>query len=593
MEAVHFVHRVSVADAFSAGARAPEEEDGLMMRHAFPAMVFALSLVFAAPSRAGTATCSIDYKLPADIPTTTSDATNSTFQQFGWESFLGLNAPSVGGQISTSGDNLPQWAAWSATVDLLLCQGSPTPDGCTCPNDDCGSSGTRYYPDVCRGVPDYQAYRVLAQVGKIDDSFEEAATGGLSGDPVVDRFEGFLRYEILLSPATYAEIIAEKLYDESELMARTADVNLACGMSSYTGGDPADADMGALVVKLAWMDVTDPPQGFDPSRYHREHFLVFTPDYRNSDGIESCGIRTMALVGMHIAHKTFNQPIWIWSTFEHDLNAPDCTDVYPAPGTQQANTSCPESVEVDYNFYGQRCNGQVQACSSCNTAPTANGNCNNPTTTTGSGYCLDLPPANNGGISQLCRQIPISSYPEAATWNTACHDALGDDSVWSNYSLISSQWGTSAIPAGCSNVSADVFPGRVDDSKILPKVAIDSAMKPVLGNTAMESYDRSNCIGCHAKGSFANDTGATLSTDMMYFLQLQVSAPAASRPAFAADLESGGGGGGGGCAVVPQRRGGGAWIALAVLPLLMLRRRRRKPEVSTRRSFVNASTLRS
>ncbi len=136
-------------------------------------------------------------------------------------------------------------------------------------------------------------------------------------------------------------------------------------------------------------------------------------------------------------------------------------------------------------------------------------------------------------------------------------------------------------------------PGRVDDSKILPKVAIDSAMKPVLGNTAMESYDRSNCIGCHAKGSFANDTGATLSTDMMYFLQLQVSAPAASRPAFAADLESGGGGGGGGCAVVPQRRGGVAWIALAVLPLLMLRRRHRKREVSTRRSFVNASTLRS
>jgi hypothetical protein len=308
-----------------------------------------------------------------------------------------------------------------------------------------------------------------------------------------------------------------------------------------------------------------------------EDLLVYTPSYRNSDGVATCELRTMALVGMHVAHKTFNQPNWIWSTFEHDLNAPDCTGGMPGPGSQQVNVSCPDSVAIDYNLYGEICSGMVQSCASCNASPASNGNCDNPTTSVGAGYCLDEPPAANGGISTLCRQVPISSYPDAETWNTACQDALGSASAWSNYSLISSQWGTSAIPAGCSNVAAQIFSGSVNDSVILPKVAAGSAMKPLLANTTMESYDRSNCIGCHAKASITNSAGTALSTDLMYFLQLQVSAPASERPAFMEDVQSGGGGGGGGgggCAIVAKPQGNGAWCLLGAGMILAFRRRR-------------------
>ncbi len=380
-------------------------------------------------------------------------------------------------------------------------------------------------------------------------------------------------------PPNHDDIIAQKLYDQDSLKSRTSDVNLDCGLSSYSGGDPADVDMGALVVKVAWMDVTDAIQDgdLDPSRYHLEDLLVYTPAYRNSDGVASCELRTMAMVGMHVAHKTFNQPNWIWSTFEHDLNAPDCTGPLPGPGTQQTNTSCPDSVSTDYNFYGEVCNGTVQACASCNSVPAPNGICANPTTTIGSGFCIDQPPAANGGISQLCRQVPISSYPEAETWNTACKAALGGASVWSNYSLISSQWGTSAIAAGCNNVAGQIFSGKVNDSLILPKVAVGSAMKPILGNTSMESYDRSNCIGCHAKATFTNDAGTPLSTDLMYFLQLQVSAPASTRLAFPRDRPgaTNPASSSGGCAIAPKSGGTGAWVMLGALMILAARPRRR------------------
>src|SRR5512140_1124819 len=141
---------------------------------------------------AGAVDCTLQYSLPADIPVPTSQANDDTFQGFGWQSFLGLNAPTVGGQISTSGDNVPQWAAWSSTVDLLLCQGTPTPAGCVCAQGGCTQPGTHYYPSLCQAVPGYQNYRTIDQVSKVDDSFEEATTGGLSGEPVIDRFGGFL-----------------------------------------------------------------------------------------------------------------------------------------------------------------------------------------------------------------------------------------------------------------------------------------------------------------------------------------------------------------------------------------------------------------
>jgi hypothetical protein len=543
------------------------------------------ALLFPQLGGAQTVTCSVQYDFPADIPVPTSEADNDTFQEFGWQSFLALNAPSVGGQISTTGDNLPQWNAWSSTVDLLTCQGSPTPDGCVCAAGGCAQSGTRYYPPLCQAVPGYTSYRVLNEVSKVDDSFEEATTGGLSGDPVIDRFGSFLRYEILVSPATYDNVVQEQLFDPTYLMTLTSDLNLACGTSSYTGGDPANPQMGALTVKVAWMDVTQALQSgaIDASMYHVQQLLVYTPAYRNSTNQATCALRTMAMVGMHFEHKTVNQPNWIWTTFEHNLNAPDCIGPIPGPNTQQPNTSCPAMVSTNYNFYGENCNGSAAACAPCNAAPATNGTCMNPTTPLGAGYCVDQPPNPNGGMSKLCRQVPIASYPEAAAWNSACQTALGTSSVWANYELISNQWGTSAIPAGCANVARQIssssLNGPTDDTLILPKVTAGTAMKPLLGNTSMESYDRSNCIGCHAKARFTNNAGNPISTDFMYWLQLQVFAPAQAEPGLEptpSPTSGGGGGGGDGCQIgAPQSRAG--WtLLLPALSLLLLRWRRRR-----------------
>jgi hypothetical protein len=63
---------------------------------------------------------------------------------------------------------------------------------------------------------------------------------------------------------------------------------------------------------------------------------------------------------------------------------------------------------------------------------------------------------------------------------------------------------------------------------IQPQVDIagdGQSMRPYLANTTMETYVRANCMGCHSNASVAGTRGSP-GTDLMYFLQLEVSAAA-------------------------------------------------------------------
>ena len=526
------------------------------------------------------AVCSLDYVLPGDLPQPIPEkATTSDFMQFSWRTFLALNAPEVGGQISVEGDNPTQWSSWSSTGDLLN-QRNP------------GPSGSRHYPPACRRIRGHRRFRALQQVGKVDDSFFEATSGGLSDDPVIDQNGKFVRYEILLSPATYEEIRETQLYKRDVLLGITADVNLQCGDVAYTGGDPASPRSGSLVVKAAWME-TDSLDAAEKNEYHRERLLVFTPGYRHSTGEDFCELKEMALVGAHVGRKTIRQPNWTWATWEHQDNAPDCTEQMPlavddsgrvVQGGSRPNQSCPTENAGEYAFNGSQCL-ESDACNACN-ATYAVGNssseseCVNPFTPDGLRWCLDLPPVSVGGKSQICRQVPtrsgsctgdatvlchsdadcgfaggacVDNYESVNAWNVACQQAInqqGGDSVWSRYELIGIQWIAESF-SECRNVQSSVIVGgRVNTDSLRESVQLHGSFedtqyaRPILGNSSMESYERANCTGCHAKaylpGVCSNDPTRSCdssrdcsekaactqySTDFMYWLALEAAAP--------------------------------------------------------------------
>ena len=165
--------------------------------------------------------CRLSYNLPADVqvdlPSFSPQEYQSTFDRLSWQTFLALNAPKVNGQVSRYGDNQTQWERWSSTTDLIECQENP--EMCICPNEDCTQSGSRNYPAECQSIPGYQRYRVIQEIGKVDDSIVEANVGGLSDFPVIDNSGRFLRYEIRLSPVVYDFVIANRLYDDKVLEA--------------------------------------------------------------------------------------------------------------------------------------------------------------------------------------------------------------------------------------------------------------------------------------------------------------------------------------------------------------------------------------
>lgn len=485
-------------------------------------LLAALTIV-AAPA-AAQVTCDISYDLPGDIGDFGNDPPDqANLDAYSWQSFLALNAPAVGQSVSTTGDNRTLWGGsvatpitasapgWSSTDDLLLAAtATSTPD-----------YGAHYYPTACTQVEGYPSYRVLDEISKVDDSFFEATKQGLSADPVVATNGTFLRYEILISEVTYDTIVDNKWYLSSVLEKQTEGLNFPCGTFKAGGptASPSDQGIGSITIKNAWMEA----DGLDPSKYHLEKLLIYTPASQNASGQDTCTLETMALVGQHIAHKTTQQSAWTWSTFEHASNAPDCTSTPPTMITQHKNTpstGCPSSGG-SYNFFPA--NTSDARFASCNSAPATNG-----TSACDESFCADQPPNANGGYSRLCRQLALeANYRDAYSQTEACNQAAGSG-VWSNYVLISTQWFTAFSKDqknDCDNESGDVNPATTFQ-EYAPQVTLKSNGKtqtvPYLANSSMESYERANCMGCHTNAVI--DKTNNVSTDLMYFMMLEVPA---------------------------------------------------------------------
>jgi hypothetical protein len=213
-----------------------------------------------------------------------------------------------------------------------------------------------------------------------------------------------------------------------------------------------------MVIKAAWK-VIDPAQGDVPGRFHKVQAYVYTRASDNPPTQPSCELKTMGLVGFHIAHKTASAPQWVWSTFEQVDNVRVGHDA--PPGTKA-------------NFHDPSSKYPV------NTPPPRPWNPNEV-----------LPPEKR---SQVTRVIPIDDATNAlnAQWQGWLR-AVNKDSVWQYYELVSTQW-----------------PTQPQNSPTGPKAAGEPA--PVfLANATLETYIQgktpnvsSSCIMCHNNATTTN-----------------------------------------------------------------------------------------
>ncbi|HEU4561015.1 MAG TPA: hypothetical protein VFS20_24400, partial [Longimicrobium sp.] len=241
-------------------------------------------------------------------------ATQVRFDAFSWQSFVALNWPAdaAGNPLPGNlGDNpgAPRvWERW--TNAAVLFASGPGPSPCATMAASPGGRG-----------------KVLMQMAKNGQvvnphaTFDEAV-----GGPLLDRNLNFALFEKTVSPDEARYIRSDSLNTVAGQEAADT-IDFPAGYydndTTMTGGQ-----VGSMEVKAAWR-ILDPAAGDDTTRYYHQQALIAVPAENSASGQAFCINALVGLVGLHIIHKTRDFNAWVWSTFEHEDNAPTC----PANGT--------------------------------------------------------------------------------------------------------------------------------------------------------------------------------------------------------------------------------------------------------------------
>lgn len=192
---------------------------------------------------------------------------------------------------------------------------------------------------------------------------------------------------------------------------------------------------------------------------------------------------TLGLVGFHLVINTKNHPEFVWATFEHVNNAPDCTNPQPSPvaGWSFLSSSCAQCLQQ---------NG-VNGCPDCNF--------NNPPPAPTPPATPTPTPGMVGTPNQVCRVYSDGTDPGSMTngnnndTNRFNIDTLNSQiatflaqlpsgspmAVWKNYVLIAGLWTNGGVGSKTPNEQ---------------RGSLEAA------NTTMETFfqqPNQNCFSCH------------------------------------------------------------------------------------------------
>jgi hypothetical protein len=268
----------------------------------------------------------------------------------------------------------------------------------------------------------------------------------------------------------YYDFIVKKGFYNAQVQHDTVKLNQPI---NFPQGDYNTGFVGAIELKAAWMEVKD-VKSPKWQRYKLSNATVLDPitkKLRNT---------VVALVGLHILHKTQNQPTWIWATFEQIDNAPD-----------QSNLSGTPPSQYGYNFYNPNCKNQNVVIKTPTGDSTKVVTC---IPNTSPPYYLN----QAGPVPTQTTRINNIDTIDAAPINALMQQNIRQfypNSVWQYYQLVDVIWSqsfqadpTTAIPS--------------------PRIINTSSMTSgasIVANSTMETYVQSTktCFNCHVFSTIA------------------------------------------------------------------------------------------
>lgn len=403
--------------------------------------------------------------IPGDAPVFGSQADADCFA---WSEFIALNWPVSGSSFGAPGDLRPvQWETYMPRDVLFPPEGAAPP-----------AWGTLVAPRFAekfraQGLSlDPAKTKLLTLTSKFADlspaQFDPSNTGQafpFNAPNWLGAQNGTnVWYEVLLNKDVYDFVVANKYYNAlNQYDAVQKGVAIVFPKGVYKGAT------GAIELKAAWMEVSDPGN----ARWKQYKLSAATVLDPNSGKLRSA---TVALVGLHILHKTSKQPTWVWATFEHVNNVPDSGMTAAGP----------------YNFFNPDCSPVSFP------APCPGKGQSSPVTVdcrpnTPPPYYL-CPGGPGPRPVQVTRLTPIDATASQVNRNMQHQIALRyPESVFRYYQLVNVIWSDSLQPDPIAPIAAPV---ALNNAFMQPSVPV--------ANTTMETYiQHTTCTGCHTGSTIA------------------------------------------------------------------------------------------
>lgn len=353
----------------------------------------------------------------ATAPGLTVGQMNCLLDQFAMNNFLYLVGNDAGGK--------PRFMSYAPWYALFTASGAPSWTGSYQPLD-------------------------ATQLKRVDNQ-------GQAGDGylLLDVAGQTTSYDIRVNQTFFDYVAGESLYTKAGFQKALAafEANSATGGVWFPPTSASDTNEGAVELKTAWRRFGSASgSGTSPCPDALMHCE------QDGDGVY------WGLVGFHLVQKTVDQPGFVWASFEHVGNAPDCSAGNGAPiGQNPVSPATGQEINLNANLPGGV--GQQTGWNYFNyTGYLGSGgdgqNCSFPTAQQSDTQCLGLPKDASGNwiAVNICRTLALPA-PDAArcagsivdgenlTASACLNDsvrrsfsATGLDAKWMNYQLVAMEW---------------------------------------------------------------------------------------------------------------------------------------------------------
>jgi hypothetical protein len=337
--------------------------------------------------------------------------------------------------------------------------------------------------------PAYPGGSTALQGGKLDK--QQAG----DADQLLDVAGAAVLYDIRVNQTYYDSLVSQNLYTYALYSAACApDSNSNCTNLLWLPPNAGTAG-GAMEIKTAWRDFKT-AAACPASTYY-------------------C-VGRLGLVGLHLVQKTATHGEWIWASFEHAGNAPDC-----APGSDSPIGALSPAGSPWSFFNPKTVPPSVMSTQTCSVVAPA---VCNPTPRTASGFAAvnicrtdSIPAGGASAANCAVKSAPHLPNDQANNGgNVACLNATFQpqrSGVWKNYKLVGTLW-TRGTMKPTQDFRIQVFQTQVPNLPYVEAVGF-----PHLANTTMETflqdgstgYDpfktnatTAGCFECHNLPSQAN-----------------------------------------------------------------------------------------